>query len=269
MMASLSKLGVIGAGNMGSAIVRGVLSDDTGLTSVHVFDVDETAAQALSEDHGAVVESSVDSLVEAVDFIVLAVKPDVVSQVLSSISGNQTKVASIAAGVELKTLQSNLPAGAETIRVMPNTPAQIGEGMSFVAPGDNVSDSFLDALVDVFESVGEVLVVDEKKMDTVTALSGSGPAYVFYFLEAMAEAGVYLGLDSEQARKAAEQTMLGAAKLASERDDAGPAELRSEVSSPGGTTVEAIKHLDEQGVKGTIEEAINRAKQKSESLGTS
>jgi pyrroline-5-carboxylate reductase len=267
-LGTLSSLGVVGCGNMGSAIVRGVSNRPGSIEEVHVFDVDEEASQALAKKHDVSVASSLEDLSATVDVIIVAVKPAVVPDVLESLEGSSLRVASIAAGVDLDTMSSHLPAGAEIIRVMPNTPAQVGEGMSFLAPGETASDSFVDTTRSVFESVGRAFVIDEEKMDAVTALSGSGPAYLFYFLEAMTEAGVYLGLDQEQAQVAAEQTVLGAAKLARERSEDGPAKLRAEVSSPGGTTVEAIKHLDEQGVKGVVEEAIKQARDRSRELGS-
>lgn len=260
-------LGVIGVGNMGSAIVGGVSRDRDEL-SVHVFDVDEEKRDAVADQFDAESEDSVEALLEAVDYVIVAVKPDVVPEVLSSLEGDGLCVASIAAGVNLNTMRDHLPDDTEIIRIMPNTPAQVGEGMSFLAPDKRATDEFVEAVRTVFESIGEVGVVDEKKMDAVTALSGSGPAYVFYFLEALTEAGVYLGLDSDLAQKAAEQTVYGSAILARQRSDDGPAKLRSEVSSPGGTTVEAIKHLDEEGVKGIFEEALRRACEKSRRLGS-
>jgi len=266
-MGGFQSVGIIGVGNMGEAIVRGVTSGRTGLTSVHVFDVDSEQLNRVSNEHGAEAHESMDDLVRTVDFLILAVKPSVVPDVLSSINADAVSVASIAAGVDIDTLKTNLTPDSHVIRIMPNTPAQIGEGMSFLAPGPDANDDFVEATKNVFDSIGKSFVVDEKKMDAVTALSGSGPAYVFYFLEALTEAGVYMGLDADEAQAAAEQTVFGAAKLARERNDAGPNQLRSEVSSPGGTTVEAIKHLDESGVKGIFEEAINKAREKSERLG--
>ena len=266
-MSAYQTVGIVGVGNMGSAIISGITSAPETPSEVIAFDIDSDELQIVSNQYSIQPSKSIDDLVGRSDIIVLCVKPVVVPEVLREISKDDLCLISIAAGISLKRLRQDLSSAAQCIRVMPNTPEQIGEGMSFLTAGPNVEDSFMQVAREIFESIGETEVVNEEKMDAVTALSGSGPAYLFYFLEALEEAGVYMGLDLETSRKAAKQTVYGAISLARQRADATPAQLRSEVSSPGGTTVEAIKYFDEKGMKGMMEEALKQARDKSERLG--
>ncbi len=263
-MSEFNTIGFAGVGNMGRALLEGIL--EAGLYApekIYIFDTDADKIKRLGNKEVNAAGSTAE-LAEKTDILVLCVKPDKVKKVIEE-AGSNISVISIAAGITLSALEKMLDSSSRVIRVMPNTPAQIGEGMSFLSPGEGVGEDFLEKSRAVFQSVGEAVVVDESKMDAATALSGSGPAYVFYFLEALEEAGVYLGLDSETAHQAAAQTLLGAAKLAAE-SKLSPATLRRQVSSPGGTTVEAIKYLDDAGVKGKIIEAIHCARDKSRRL---
>lgn len=266
-MADTALVGVIGVGKMGSALVEGMAGGAWDPGDLMVYDVREEATESLRKRVGEQlkVASSVADLHQQTDLLLLCVKPGVVSRALSPLNDREVRLVSIAAGVTIENLRRHVGENSRIIRVMPNTPAQVGCGMSFVAPGPGVTDEFLGEATRILGAVGEVIVVDESKMDAATALSGSGPAYVFYFLEALQEAGIYLGFDAETALTAALQTLRGSARLAEEKE-ASPARLRQDVSSPGGTTVEALKHLDESGVKGQIEEAVRRACEKSRAL---
>lgn len=266
-MSAYQTVGIIGVGNMGSAIISGIISASDTPSEVMAFDVDTDVLEDVCKQYSVDAANSIDDLLSRTDVIVLCVKPAIVPEVLRQISGDELSIISIAAGITLDTLAEYLTPGAQYIRVMPNTPAQIGKGMSFLTPGPTADNSLTQVAREIFESVGETEIVKEEKMDAVTALSGSGPAYLYYLLEALEEAGVYMGLDLETSRKATKQTVFGAISLARQRNDATPAELRSEVSSPGGTTVEAIKYFDENGMKGIVEEALERARDKSERLG--
>ncbi len=259
------KAGFIGTGNMGTALVGGIVENNWRPENIFIYDKLHDKQNKLAQKWKVKSTNSPRELAEEADFIVLCVKPDDVKTVLEGINSEVHQLISIAAGVELKLLRELLDGGEQLIRVMPNSPVQVGEGMSFLAPGKEVEKDFLEVARKIFSSVGKVEIVEEKKLNAVTALSGSGPAYVFYFLEALQEAGVYLGLDQESALEAACQTVQGGAELAatSEKDFY---QLRQEVSSPGGTTVEALKHLEENGVKGKIIEAISQAKIKADKL---
>ncbi|MFB6345030.1 MAG: pyrroline-5-carboxylate reductase [bacterium] len=263
-MDEFEKIGIIGCGTMGSAILDG-LNNETDAFVVGVYDADPDQLESIGENYPVTQAESVEDLHEWADFLLLCVKPSVVGEALSPLNSSEVHLVSIAAGVSIEELQGHLGEGSSVVRVMPNTPAQVGEGMSFLAPGPGAPETFLERSRHIFRTVGEVSVVDESKMDAVTALSGSGPAYVFYFLEALQEAGVYLGLDADDALKAARKTIQGAAAL-QEATDKNPAELKSDVSSPGGTTVEALKHLDKSAVKGDIKEALQEAYKKSKRL---
>jgi len=266
-VSAYQNVGIIGVGNMGSAIIAGITTARDTPSEVIAWDIDPEALEEVCEQYSIESSSSIEDLVNRTDLIVLCVKPGVVPDVLKQISAEGLCLISIAAGITLETLNEHLATDAQLIRVMPNTPAQIGKGMSFITPDPTADDRFVQVARKIFESVGATEIVKEEKMDAVTALSGSGPAYLFYFLEALEEAGVYLGLDLETSRKAAKETVYGAISLARQRSDATPAQLRSEVSSPGGTTVEAVKYFDENGMKGIVEEALKQARDKSETLG--
>lgn len=265
-MTSFERLGVIGTGTMGTALLQGILErSDREPESVRVYDADPEVLADRTERFGVARADSVRDLQASSDALLLCVKPGHVSGVLEELASEPVHLISIAAGVTIDRLQAGSPSGSSVVRVMPNTPARVGMGMSFLAPGESVGEAFLELAVGLFETVGSTAVVDESLMDAVTALSGSGPAYVFYLLEALQEAGVYLGMDDETARDAAVQTLRGAAELA-DRNEADPGQLRRQVSSPGGTTVEALKHLDESGVKGAFLEALKRARDRSREL---
>jgi len=267
-MGSYERVGILGLGNMGTALLDGLFGEGTSSFEATVFDVDEDRVRECLNCYNVDEANSAEDLFDVTDFVVLCVKPKDVGSALSEVKGDSVNLVSIAAGVTLDQLRGHLPENSSLVRVMPNTPAQIGEGMSFLAPGENTTNAFVEVARSVFEAVGKTDVVQENDLDAVTALSGSGPAYVFYFLEALQEAGVYMGLGDDQSLRASLQTLLGAAKLVEETDRS-PAALRRDVSSPGGTTVEALQTLDEEGVKGRIKTALIEAYRKSKFLGES
>lgn len=265
-MTDFRTVGLAGVGNMGGALLGGIKEATENDFDVIIYDKQEDFMRDRAEKFGVRKANSVNDLVNSTDFIILCVKPSDVEDAINNVDDVPVNVISIAAGVSITQLRSCLNESSSIIRVMPNTPAQIGEGMSFLARGQNVSEDFLQTARTVLETVGSTAVIDEKDMDAVTALSGSGPAYVFYFIEALREAGVYLGLEDEESLLASLQTLYGASKLARE-SDRDPEELRQAVSSPGGTTVEALQVLDEYGVKGKIKEAVIAAFEKSRTMG--
>lgn len=251
---------------MGTALLEGILErSDRDFDSMAVYDADPAVLADRCDRFGVVPADSLQDLQARSDVLLVCVKPRHVPDVLDALVSEPVHLISIAAGVTLDRLGAGVASGSSVIRVMPNTPARIGMGMSFLAPGPSVGEPFLELAVRLFETVGSTAVVEESMMDAVTALSGSGPAYLFYLLETLQEAGVYLGMDADTARRAAVQTLRGAAELA-HRSEEDPGTLRRQVSSPGGTTVEAIKHLDETGVKGAFLEALQRARDRSREL---
>ncbi len=209
------------------------------------------------------------SAVAGADVVLLVTKPQDVPVVLpelaASIASDAT-VVSLAAGVRTATIEEALPEGVAVVRAMPNTPAVIGRGMFGVSPGARVSGERLEAVVDLLASGGEVVVVDESRQDAVTAVSGSGPAYLFYLAEHMIAAGVEGGLDPEAARTLTVQTLVGAAELLA-GSDVSAEELRRRVTSPHGTTHAAITTFDRHGVGAGLEAGVKAAIDRSTELG--
>ncbi|MGM0380588.1 MAG: pyrroline-5-carboxylate reductase [bacterium] len=266
-MSELETVGIIGTGNMGEAIAGGLAqTSEHDPENIYIFDILEEKMNNIAKKYNLQAADSPRKLAEEVDFVILAVKPSVIDEVLGQISGYCARVVSIAAGIKIEDIAAGLESEAKVIRIMPNTPCQVGEGMSFISRNEYVGDNFLEKVVDIFQNLGQTREIDEKLMDSATALGGSGPAYVFYFLEALQEAGVYLGFDADTSRAVSLQVLKGAVEIA-EKTGKSPARLRQEVSSPGGTTVEALKHLDEKATRGIIEEALNQARLKSVELG--
>ena len=264
------KLSFIGGGKMAESIVHGVLSGN--LAAPSDIAVGEPVAERRAFLKGEFGVSPVADNLEAVsgaDLIVLAVKPQDLAPVLSQLKGSLgagQAALSIVAGARMSTLSQGLGHGA-VVRVMPNTPAQVGSGMTLWTCSSGVSDCQREMTRAVLSSFGEqIYVSDEKYMDMATALSASGPAYVFLFIEALIDAGVYVGMPRDMARTLALQTVFGSAKLVMETGRH-PAELKDMVVSPGGTTAEALRVLEEQGVPAAIVAAVDAAFKKSVQLG--
>lgn len=245
---------IVGGGVMGGAIATGLAA--RGWTQVSVVEPSQARRDELNAVAGLHATADLKEAVTRADVVVLAVKPGVVSSVARSISENLGKalVISIAAGVSLASLAADLPDGTPIVRVMPNTPAQVGEAMSVLTPGSAVSDEQLEIAGQVLDAVGSVIVLPEDKQGAATALSGCGPAYVFYLAEAMIEAGVQMGLTRPQAHELAVQTIAGSARLLQEGTH--PSILRENVTSPGGVTAKALRVLDERAVRASISSAM-------------
>lgn len=268
MKTAARRIGCIGAGNMGSAILRR-LAKGPGRDTIRVNDIDARRAEALAGEIGIVASGSAESLARDSDIIIIAVKPDAVAALLSSIRGSMTPdkiLVSIAAGVRIALIEQEIGVPAKIVRVMPNTPSLVGEGMSVLAPNGNVDEESLKAVTDIFAEIGRVRVLPERLMDAVTGLSGSGPAFVFTFIQAMADAGVKLGIPRDTALILAAQTVLGSAKYVMETGE-DPMTLRGKVASPGGTTIEGIHVLERSGFSGIVMDAVESAAIKSQRLG--
>lgn len=262
-------LAVIGGGRMGEAIIKGLL-DASALpsSSVIVAEPSEARREALSSVYGVrCVETAPDAAVHA-DMVLLAVKPQIIDTVVASIAPavRKTLVVSIAAGISCARLESLLPVGTAVIRVMPNTPAMVGQGMSVVSGGSEVTEAQVSQVASLFSAVGEVVVLDERYQDAATSISGSGPAYVALFIDAMARAGVRQGLTREVAEKLAVQTVRGTADLL---DGTGmhPEQLVDGVASPGGTTIAAVEVLEAKGFRAAIAGAVDAAVKRAKELG--
>ena len=263
------KICIIGGGNMGEALAGGIISSGLAqVESITIHDIRKERLAYFTDKYHVCVSDDIAGAIEASDIVILAVKPRNMETVLSDMADTvgDRLIISIAAGVTLGFIEGILGEKARAVRVMPNTPALIGEGAAALAGGKNATDSDIATARRIFDSVGMTVVVEEELIDAVTGLSGSGPAYGFIIIDALASAGVSQGLEAETALKLAAQTMLGAAKLCLNADKT-PAQLTDMVASPGGTTIEGIKALEAGGIRETLAAAVEAATKKSKELG--
>ena len=257
------KLGVIGCGNMATAILNGALSSLLKPSDVFAYDSDGVKAALINKNYGVKIAESNADVVKNCEYVLFAVKPQSVGTLdIADIKINC--LISIMAGVKISTLRERFNVDS-VVRIMPNTPCSVGYGMCALTYC-NASEEQKNFVTSLFQSTGETIELSEDKFDAVTAVSGSGPAYVYYFIEAMAKGGVKEGLTYEQSKKLAVQTMKGAAFLA-EKSDTELSELIEKVCSKGGTTIEAVDYLKETDVEGKIVEAVSRCAEKSRVLG--
>jgi len=262
------RFGVIGAGNMGEAIIRGFLKNASAESvELSIFDANKAKAKSLAQELKLNSADSLEALIDQSDVLLVAIKPNVCTHVFSEQFDrlSDKAVISIAAGWGGEKLKKALPASARILRVMPNTPAMIGEGMIVFEAGDTLTENEKAFAETLFSSVGEVVTVEPKLMDAVTAVSGSGPAYVYLFIEALADGGVKAGLPRDLALKLAAQTVKGSAMMVSQTG-VHPGELKDRVCSPGGTTIEAVAVLEQKGLRGTVIAAVDACREKSEKM---
>lgn len=263
------RLGFLGGGNMSGGLVKGLLQAGVAAERVSVSDVSEARRQELGEGHGVATTADNRALVRGCDVLVLAVKPQVLPSVLGEIAADVRSdqlIVSIAAGVPIAAIEGQLPAGTRVVRAMPNAPATVQAGATAIAPGRHAQEQDLRVARELFEAVGQVVVLDEHQLDAVTGLSGSGPAYVMLILEALADGGVKMGLPRPAAHLLAVQTVLGAATLALKTGEH-PARLKDTVTSPGGTTIAGLHALERGGLRGVLIDAVEAATKRSTELG--
>lgn len=263
-------IGFVGGGNMGEALIKGLLGASlVPASAIHATDVRLERLKELDRLYGIQVSSDNVELVRHSDIVILAVKPQIMDAVLKEIAPAVTRrklLISIAAGVSTAKIRAVLHKDARLIRVMPNTPALVLEGVTAIAKADGLEPDDLDAAGEIFSAVGRVVVLEETAMDAVTGLSGSGPAYVAVVIESLADGGVRMGLDRITAMTLATQTVLGAAKLLLETG-MHPGALKDMVSSPGGTSIAGVAALEEGGIRTTFIKAVERATVRSRELG--
>lgn len=263
------KIGFIGGGNMANALIGGLLERLTTPENIHVVDPNQLSLGKMETAFGVHTALQIDAALETMDVIILSVKPQQLHEVVLALAPHLSGqlLLSIAAGIRATDISRWLQGYGKIVRTMPNTPALIGKGITglFALPG--VSQLQKQAAQDIMNAVGEtVWLEDESLIDAVTAVSGSGPAYVFYFIEAMQQAALELGLSLEQGTQLAIATFNGAAQLAANSTEP-VALLRERVTSKGGTTYAAISSMEQSGIKSAIVQAIKAAAQRGKELG--
>ncbi|MCG3116776.1 MAG: pyrroline-5-carboxylate reductase [Candidatus Manganitrophus sp. SA1] len=264
-----TRLSFLGSGNMAEAIMKGVLA--AGLFKAGdllASDTSEARLKSIHQKYGIRTTRNNREAVREGDLVILGVKPLGVDGVLAEIKSElkEKVLVSVAAGVPLARLAAGLEREAKIIRAMPNAPALVQAGATVLAPGKGVEQETLDLVLQIFDSIGKSWILEERYLDAVTGLSGSGPAFVFVMIEAMADGGVKSGLSREVALALAVQTVLGAAQMALQTGDH-PARLKDFVASPGGTTIAGLHKLEEGKVRSAFISAVEAATRRSEELG--
>ena len=265
---STNKLAIVGAGNMGAAILTGLIDGGARPEDIVICEPNVARAEALCEAHGLRAASSAAEAVEDRDVVILALKPQVIVDVLAEIAParGQALFVSVAAGVPTAKIEATLGGRPRVVRAMPNTPALIKQGATAVAKGAFASDDDLAVAISIFCQVGIATAVDEAHLDAVTGLSGSAPAYVMLIVEALADAGVRAGLPRSTAMELVVQTIAGAAQLLQQTGEH-PGKLKDQVTSPGGTTIAGIHALEAGGLRATIMNAVHAATLRAQELG--
>lgn len=258
------KIGFIGAGNMGGAIIGGIVKNNIS-KDIMVYDKNKDGLRAICRELNVKAAKDNKDVAKYSDILFLAVKPNVLYSVIDEIKpvvSDKTVVVSIAAGQSIEKIEKAFSKRVKLIRVMPNTPALVGEGMSALCKNSNVEDEDMENVLEIFNALGKAEEVLEYMMDAVTAVSGSSPAYIFMLIEAMADAAVIGGLPRNKAYIFAAQSVLGSAKMVLETGKH-PGELKDMVCSPGGTTIEAVKVLEKEGFRSAVIEAMQACMDKS------
>jgi len=263
-------IGFLGAGNMAEALIRGLLGAKVSPKNILASGPRAARMETLRTQYGIQSHRNNLSIVQPADILVLAVKPQILSGVLTEIAPTiniNTLVISVAAGIPTRTIESALPEGVRVIRAMPNTPALVQAGATAISGGSHASETDLEIARFIFDAVGITVTLAETQLDAVTGLSGSGPAYLFLILEALADAGVKVGLSRRNAQKLAAQTVMGSAKLLLETDEH-PGKLKDMVTSPGGTAIAGLHTLEEGGLRTTLINAVESATKRARELGS-
>jgi len=266
-MAEHNLLAILGAGVMGETVLSGLLR--AGWNSDRIIATDRRTERQveLEAKYGITMMTNEEAAAKA-DTVILVVKPQDMRDLLTEIApvvSSSTLIVSLAAGVDTASIEERLPTGTPVVRVMPNTPAQVDEGMAAISAGAHSDEEHLARVSELMSATGRVVTVPERYQDAVTAISGSGPAYLFFVVEAMIEAGVHLGLPRDTATELVVQTMLGSAKLLRETGEH-PTVLRERVTSPGGTTAAAIRQLEDHKVRAAFITAMESARDRSRDL---
>lgn len=267
----MTSIAVIGGGKIGEALIAGLIDGGVDPKDIHVTTRTEQRSDYLRDTYSVLPFAENSMAVDGVDIVFLCVKPYATVKVVEEISraidhNDATTVVSMAAGITTNALEDALAAGAPVIRAMPNTPMLVGKGMIALAPGRFVDAEQLERVVALLQSTGAVRVVAEADMNAVTALSGSSPAYFFLMVEAMIDAGISLGLNREAAKDLCVNAIHGAAAMLTETGEE-PAVLRANITSPGGSTIAAIREFEESGLRAAVYRATEACAKRAEELG--
>ncbi len=262
-------LGFIGCGNMGQAIIGGIIKDKIfSPESMIASALSEKSLKIVSEKYGIHTTTDNNKVARNSDILILSVKPNLYPVVIKEIKDNIKEdviIVSIAAGVSIENLEKMFEEKIKIVRVMPNTPALVGEGMSALCPNPMVNKEEFEEVLSIFKGFGKVEVIDERLIDAVIAVSGSSPAYIYMIIEAMADGAVLEGMPRDQAYRMAAQAVLGSAKMVLETG-MHPGALKDMVCSPGGTTIEAVAVLEEKGLRDSIISAMRTCAEKSRDM---
>ena len=264
------RIGIIGIGKMGEALISGLIrSKFADPSKIGVSDISVERKEYISKKYQVTCYSEIDELVNTSDIVVIAVKPRDMKKVLDDIKAQLNSkhlLISIAAGISTSFIIRHLQTDVSLIRAMPNSPCMIGEGMTVLAPLPGTSIENVQYAMEIFRSVGKVLLLDEEHLNAVTGLSGSGPAYVYLFIEALTAGGVKVGLPEDVALILSTQTLYGSSKMLLETGEL-PEKLKSMVATPGGTTVKGLIELEIGNVQASIIRAVEKATQRARQLG--
>ena len=263
------KVTIIGGGNMGGAILHGLMKGDMEAKDLLLVEIRDDIRREYERQYGISTTSSIDDAIQKSDVLILAVKPQIMGETLTTLKKQldpKTLVISVAAGISISFIEHKLGDTQPVCRTMPNIAAKVGASATAMCFNRHVSDSQKALSLKLVSAIGMVVEVDESRIDAVTGLSGSGPAYVFLMVEALADGGVLKGLTRDTATKLAVQTVYGASSMLRETEDH-PALLREQVTSPGGTTAEGLFKLEQGGFKHLLIDAVNAAAEKSAKLG--
>lgn len=264
------KIAFLGGGNMAEALIMGLVA--SGLATqdhILVADISAERTEYLKKTYGIAIKRNNSDAAREADIVILSVKPQVIEKVLAEIASvidGKKLVISIAAGIPIAKIEKALKEGVRVVRVMPNTPALVLAGAAAVSGGKHAAAEDVGLTQSIFNSVGRAVIVEEKLLDAVTGLSGSGPAYMFMILDALSDAGVKAGLPRQLSLELAAQTMYGSAKMALETKEH-PGKLRDMVTSPGGTTIEGLHALEKGKLRATLMNAVEAATARSKELG--
>lgn len=270
-----TQIAILGTGSMGKAILSGLLAAGTSVANIRVTTKSQSSADAIADVHGVqatAMESDSaanSSAVNDADLVILAVKPNMILDTLKGVASAlkpNSLVVSVAAGITTAAMEQALSGNQAVVRAMPNTPSVVGLGVTGISKGSNVTTQQLDTAVKLFSSVGKVLVVDESKIDALSTISGSGPAYVFYFAEKLITAAKSLGFSDSEASMMVKETFLGSATLLA-TSSSPPVELRQQVTSPNGTTMQATGRFDAADLEKIFIEATEAALARAKELG--